>query len=86
MEFIHSKTNSIAYAEKWGFRLLDTLHLASSPIAVAFITILGLLCGGISGAIARTKHRSFIIWFLVGAFLNFLGILICAVMPQKNKD
>lgn len=57
----------------------------SSGDILAFMVILGLICGIISGAIAWAKHRSFVAWFLAGFFFSLLGILISAIMPKNAK-
>ena len=57
----------------------------SSGDVLAFMVIVGLICGIISGAIAWAKHRSFIAWFLAGFFFSLLGILISAIMSRNEK-
>lgn len=57
----------------------------SSGDVWAFMVIVGLICGVISGAIAWAKHRSFIAWFLAGFFFSIIGVFISAIISKNMK-
>lgn len=45
------------------------------------VLVIMVICGLIASGIASSKNRSGVGWFLGGALLNLVGILIVALMP-----
>jgi hypothetical protein len=48
--------------------------------------IIRVVCGVISAAIASSKGRSVVGWFFGGFFLQIIGIIIVAVLPNVNQQ
>lgn len=42
-----------------------------------------VVCGVIAAAIASAKNRSMLGWFLLGALLGLIGVLIVALLPSE---
>lgn len=44
--------------------------------------VIWLICAGVTAAIASSKGRSGIGWFLIGAVLGIFGIILVACLPS----
>jgi hypothetical protein len=51
-------------------------------IPVAISIIMGTLCA----ILAISRERSAIVWFFVGAFLGWIGLLLIFILPPLNKE
>jgi hypothetical protein len=55
-------------------------------VIIAIQLIFGLICGGVSAAIASSKGRSVIGWFFGGLFLGWVGIVVVCVLPNLKEQ
>ncbi|WP_155769317.1 hypothetical protein [Mycobacterium asiaticum] len=46
--------------------------------------MVALICGAIAAGIAVRKNRSAVGWFLIGALLSLVGIVIIAMLPAAT--
>jgi hypothetical protein len=51
----------------------------------SLLLIVGLITGGIAAAIASSRGRSVLGWFVIGALFGFLGVLVVAVLPPPKS-
>ena len=50
------------------------------------ILVIWLICAGVTAAIASSKGRSGVGWFLIGAILGIFGIILIACLPSLKPQ
>ncbi|PKM19178.1 MAG: hypothetical protein CVV11_12340 [Gammaproteobacteria bacterium HGW-Gammaproteobacteria-15] len=50
------------------------------------LVVIQAIFGGVTAAIAHKKNRSYLGWYLIGAFTGFIGIIVAVFIPPLQQS